>query len=345
MRNELSRLALTAVAAGALFLTAAPPAAADPVFSGPQPGEQTRGFKVLEIGGEADGKERDPIQDHAGAATVFVFIHGIERSLVPLLRVVDEYGVERKERLKTEFVFLVADRLSGEQRVRAVNGSLKLRARVGLSLDGPEGPGNFGLNKECLMTIVVARENVVTANFALVQPGITDAPKVIAALAQTCGDTAPPSVDVLVAKRPGQTQRRAVMMETPKRPRLNLAQLDVGSEEGLRRSVAALKTEVETLRRELAAARGEAAPAEDFPGAVPTDAKLASLLREFIRPANDDATVDRVLSDVRAHIAGDLELKKQAVGGWTRVLHFGDRYGTAYARKAGRAFLDELNRQ
>ena len=83
-------------------------------------------------------------------------------------------------------------------------------------------------------------------------------------------------------------------------------------------------------------------PKEGFPGAVPTDGKLSGLLREFIRPTNDDAAVDRVLAEVKAHIAGNADLKKQAVDGWTRVLHFGDHYGTPYSRKLGLAFLDDL---
>ena len=194
------------------------------------------------------------------------------------------------------------------------------------------------------MTIVVAKDNVVTANFALVQPGIADAPKVIAALAKTCGDAEPPTVEALTAKQPRYARGRGEMMETAKRPPLDLAKLDVGSEEGLRSSVAALKAEVETLRRELAGARGEPAtkPKEDLPGAVPADAKLVGLLREFIRPTSDDATVDRVLAEVKAHIAGNADLKKQALDGWTRVLHFGERYGTPYSRKVGQQLLDEL---
>ncbi len=318
--------------------------AADPVFSGPQPGEKTPGFKVVAIGGAADGTERDPIREHAGAPTVFVFVHTVERSLIPLLRVIEQYGVERAGRIKTEVIFLAADRLGGEQRVRAVNGSLKLRARAGLSPDGAEGPGNFGLNKECLMTIVMAKDNVVTANFALVQPGIADAPKVIAALAKTCGDAEPPTVEALTAQQPGNARGRGEMMDTAKRAPLDLAKLDIGSEEGLRKSVAALKAEVETLRGELAAARGEPAakPKEAFPGAVPADAKLVGLLRQFIRPTNDDATVDRVLAEVKAHIAGNADLKKEAIDGWTRVLHFGETYGTPYSRKVGQEFLDGL---
>lgn len=271
--------------------------AADPVFSGPQPGEKTTPFKVLTIAGADDGKERDPIAENAGAPTAFVFIHQLERSLVPLLRVVEQYGVERRDRIKTEIVFLAADRLAGEERVRAAAGSLKLAARIGLSLDGAEGPGNYGLNRECLMTIVTAKDDRVVANIALVQPGIADAPNVVAALAKTCGDDNPPTVEALAAKQPGMERGRAAMTEKPK---------------------------------------------DDFPGAVPSDAKLVGLLRQFIRPTNDDATVDRVLAEVKTHIKDNADLTKQAVDGWTRVLHFGDRYGTQYARKVGQEFLDQI---
>ena len=293
-------LSLTLLAASSL-------GAADPVFSGPQPGEKTTGFKVVAIGGEADGKERDPVAENSGAPTAFVFVHQVERSLIPLLRVIEQYGIERRERIKTEFVFLTPDRLAGEQRVRAANNSLQLKARVGLSPDGAEGPGNYGLNKDCLMTIVTAKDNKVVANFALVQPGIADAPAVLAALAKTCGDTNPPSVETLAAKQPGAGMARG-------------------------RSAEAMKKDGEK-------------PKEKFPGAVPTDEKLTGLLRQFIRPTNDEAAVDRVLAEVKSHIKDNASLTKQAADGWTRVLHFGDRYGTPYSRKVGKEFLDSIKTQ
>ena len=217
--------------------------------------------------------------------------------MMPLLRVLDEYGAERKDRLTTEVIFLSGDKIEGERRAKAANGSLKLSSHVGFSPDGAEGPGNYGLNKECLMTIIASKDNVVTGNFALVQPGIADAPRVIAAFARTCGDTNPPPVEEL-------TQRQKARSVGP------------GEMGGKRR--------------------------DNFPGAVPTDETLQALLRRFIRPTNDDATVDRILSEVQAHIKDNAELKKQAIDGWTRILHFGDRYGTPHARGVGRAFLHQL---
>jgi hypothetical protein len=337
----------------------------DPVFSGPQPGEKTTPFRVLELTGPGEGKERDPIAENAGAPTALVFVHGIERSLVPLLRVVDQYGAERQDRLKTEIVFLSADRLSGEQRVKAAAGSLKLQSRVGFSLDGAEGPGNYGLNGQCLMTIVAARDNQVTTNFALVQPGIADAPAVILGLARACGDATPPTVEELNRRqlaRSGAGRDRERMMkpgETGRRPgpgaeSFDLSKLDLNSEAGLREAVRALIAEVSRLRTELADLRAKSGAGantgterakEDYPGAVPTDEKLQGLLRQFIRPTNDEATVDRLLAEIESYVKGNPDLTRQAIDGWTRILHFGERYGTAYARKGGQELLERLKKQ
>jgi hypothetical protein len=351
----MSPLIIPAVAA--LTVSAMHVAAADTVFSGPQPGEKTSPFKVLAITGADAGKERNPVETNAGAPTALVFVHNIERSLLPLLRVVDEYGAGRKEALKTEVVFLFEDRTTGEERLKGVTASLKLNSPVGLSLDGGEGPGNYGLNRECMITIVAAKDNKVTANFALVQPGIADAPKVIAALAEVSGDAAPPTVEQLTERqlartggerRPGERMRPGA--ERPQRAEME--NIDLNSEAGMRDALRALIAEVRALRAELAALRGQPgtapAPQEppkprgEFPGAVPDDAKLNQLLRQCIRPTNDDATVDRLMAEMETHIKGNDELTRQAVNGWTRVLHFGDHYGTPHSRKAGQAFLEKF---
>jgi hypothetical protein len=161
------------------------------------------------------------------------------------------------------------------------------------------------------MTIVAAKDNKVTANFALVQPGIADAPKVLEALAKVCGDTNPPTVS-------------------------QLSELQMARSGGGREGVRRMNAEGD---------KPEAKPKESFPGAVPTDATLQGLLRRFIRPTNDVATVDKVLAEVKALIKDNADLQKQAMDGWTRVLHFGDRYGTEYSRKVGREFLEELKRE
>ena len=56
------------------------------------------------------------------------------------------------------------------------------------------------------------------------------------------------------------------------------------------------------------------------------------------------ADAKTLLAEVKAHIEGNADLKKQAADGWTRVLHFGDHYGTPYSRKIGQEFLDGLKK-
>ena len=275
---------------------------AEQIYSGPQPGEKATKFEILELATEGGLEERTVDPSGRARPVVLVFLHAIERSMVPLLRVVDEYAGSRGEKLSSHVVFLSGDRISGEQRMKAVNGSLKLKSKVGLSPDGVEGPGNYGLNKECMMTVVVTKDGQVTHNFALAQPGIADGGAIIKALATVSGDENPPAVETLAGARGNMAPDRA------------------GNRERM-------------------------AGQEDFPGAVPTDPKLTGLLRQFIRPGNDEATVDRVLGEVKSYIKDDPDLKKQAVDGWTRVLHFGDRYGAPYAREKGAEFLKELKQE
>src|SRR5216117_52211 len=106
------------------------------IYSGPQRGEKTTPFKSVELRGEDAGKERDVIAEHKGAPTTLIFVHGVERSMAPLMAVLDAYGQERKALLKTEFVFLSADRLSSQQRLPLVGQSLRLQSPMSLSADG-----------------------------------------------------------------------------------------------------------------------------------------------------------------------------------------------------------------
>jgi hypothetical protein len=335
--------------AGSLLLLMATRAVAqEKVFSGPQVGEKVTPFKVLQVVVPNAGKEKDFLTEFKGAPTVLVFIHALERSPLPLIRVIDQYTAEKKDAIRTLYIFLSEDRVGSEQRLPLVQQSIRLQSPLTLSVDGIEGPGNYGLNKKCLLTILVAKDNRVTANFALVQPGIADAPKVLAEIGKVIGDTMPPTAAELEARRGGPEGRRP--QAAPERERPNdLSRFDLNTMDGLREAVKTLLSEVLALRREVAELRGQRgaqppAPRNnaELPGAAPTDPKLISLLRSFIQPSNEDAAVDRVLKEVEDYIKDSPDLKKQAIGGWERVLHL--KYGTEYAQKTGKTFLEKWKR-
>lgn len=317
------------------------------IFSGPQTGEKVTPFEVRDITVAGPGDKRDPIKDANGGPLTLVFLHGLERSMMPLMRVVDQYGAELKERLDTEFIFLVDDPIRGDRGLPRVVQSLRTRSRTGYSPDGIEGPGNYGLNKECLITIVLAKESRVTANFALVQPGIADAPAVIAAMAKLAGDNHPPEAEAVLERQMQYSRRNA-------RPPLNLTKLDLETDTGRREAIDKLIDEVKYLRKQLASS-GERpnrrpnmrpnakGPSKSLPGAAPTDGRLIGLLRQFIRKTNTEVEVDRALKAMEKYAGSDPELLNQACDGLTRVISV--NYGTPYAQTAGRAFIERHSKK
>lgn len=327
------------------IIATAPVWVQEALFSGPQPGEKLPAFKVLKVVGTPQPQEETITPGEE--PTVLVFWHGVERSALPLLRVVDQYATERKGQVRLHHVVLYADRLEGEKRVPLVQQSLRLGSPPFLSPDGMEGPGSYGLNKKCLVTILVGKAGKTTASFALVQPGFADAPKVVKAMAAAMGDANPPGAieleDKWMALRAGVGARR-----TPA-PMAS----DLSTEKGLREAVAALQAEVAALKTEVAELKGQRSsapspgrqplpPTGPLPGAAPTDPKLMSLLRAFIQPTNADRRVDEVLKEVAEYIKDKPELTKQAQEGWIRVLHL--KYGTAYAQAAGQKFVESLKK-
>lgn len=287
--------------------------AQDKVFSGPQPGETTTPFKAIELRGDHQGDTLDPIASNAGSPTTLVFVHGIERSMAPLMRVIDKFGSQHKDQLKTDWVFLSDDPIASRQRLPQVGRSLKIEGRMLLSADGIEGPGNYGLNKECLLTIIAAKDNKVAANFALIQPGIADAEAVIGALSKLIGLETPPTIASLSEGMRMAQQRGGGRGENMRQRGQNMR-------------------------------RGEGRPqGGELPGAAPTDDRLVGYLRSFIQRTNSDKRVDQVLDQVRDYIKGNDDLTKQAMNGWIRVLAV--KYGTEYAQTKGAAFVEELKKQ
>ncbi|MBL8799870.1 MAG: hypothetical protein JNM56_38670 [Planctomycetia bacterium] len=174
--------------------------AVEKIFSGPQPGEKLTGFKVQGMFGRWDGKEADPIADANQAPTVLIFVHEWTRPMLQLARGLDTYGDKWAGKgLKTYFVNLTADKSKTEQFLQGAKNSLNLKCPQSISLDGLEGPGNYGLNRKMTATVVIAKGNKVTANFAIVQPNETDSPKVLAAVADLLGEPKPTQEQISAA--------------------------------------------------------------------------------------------------------------------------------------------------
>jgi hypothetical protein len=162
------------------------------VFSGPQKGEKLTGFQVLGVYDDLAGKELDFVARAEGKPLVLVFVHTATRPSLAVTRVVTGYAKTlAKEGVNAYVVWLAKDRTEAEQYLKKAKDSLNFIVPVGISLDGVEGPGAYGLNRKVELTILVARENKVVGNFALIQPSVTDTPAIAEVIAETVKAKAP----------------------------------------------------------------------------------------------------------------------------------------------------------
>jgi hypothetical protein len=169
-----------------------------PEFSGPQVGERLTPFTIRGVLGDAAGKEIDPVAQADGKPLVLFFVHEVTRPNLGLARMILDYAATRKDNgLQAALVHLSADATETEQWMRRAAHALPSNVPVGIAAGGAEGPGAYGLNRKVGVTVIVAKEGKVTANFAFVQPSIAaDGPKIAAAIAEATGGT-PPTLEEL----------------------------------------------------------------------------------------------------------------------------------------------------
>jgi hypothetical protein len=212
------RLATLSCLAVSIFATALIPVSAedDPVFSGPQPGEKLVSFKIKNVLTEP-AKEVDLIAAADGKPVLIVFFHKRTRPAFGLTNTLMRYALTRtKAGLTSGVAFLTEDATETENWVKRVRGNFPKGATVGVSQDGIEGPGAYGLNREVELTILIGKNGKTTANFALVQPSLeADGPKIAKALAEVLGDQKP----VDLANFGGRQMRKTDAK--PKRPAAN----------------------------------------------------------------------------------------------------------------------------
>ena len=179
--------------------------AEDPVFSGPQVGEQLTELKLVGVFDDSAGKEFDPVADAEGKPTLLVFVHKLTRPGLGLARGVTNYAKSLKgSDSYAAIAWLDDDKAKAEQFLNKARKSLNLQVPVGVSVDGGEGPGSYGLNRNVELTVLVADKNKILANFALVQPSMSDGVKIAGAFAKAIGKEPPTAEQLQKIAYPGR---------------------------------------------------------------------------------------------------------------------------------------------
>lgn len=168
-------------------------------YSGPQVGEKVLPFTARGVLGHEAGKEFDLVKDAGGKPLVIVFLHEVNRPSIGLARLLLMYAASRKQDgLHSGLILLSADATASEEWVKRAAQALPQGVPIGIAEGGAEGPGAYGLNRKVQVTILVAQQNKVTANFALVQPSVAaDAPKIAEAIVAALGVGKAPTLEEL----------------------------------------------------------------------------------------------------------------------------------------------------
>ncbi len=181
------------------------------VYSGPQPGETITPFKVLRV---KDGETEElEIVAETERTTLICFVHrlGNDDRILFGLGLVDFYA-SRHEELTSHFVLLSDDRAKITMMLQGwARGSLFTKSLVSLSVDGVEGPGAYGLNRNVAMTVLVAKGNKVVDNLVFQAPNFRDLETIMGAVAKALGKPEPILAEVqqeLRAERQRQADER-----------------------------------------------------------------------------------------------------------------------------------------
>jgi len=291
----MSRLIL--LSAAFVILCAQSLRADDPVFSGPQAGEKLPPFEFKGVFGDLAGKKIDLIKRAEKKSVALIFVHARTRPAFGLTNLVMRFAAARsKAGLEAGVVFLTDDATSTESWLRVVEKHFPKGATYGLSLDGLEGPGAYGLNRNVTLTVLVGKEGKVTANFALVQPSIqADGPKILKAIVDVSGGGKVPSIEELAGPRyRGQNSRDKPGADKP-------------------------STDKPSTRK----------PARQ------NDAKLTSLLRSLINKQASKDDVKKAASEIEKYIEKNEAARKELARIAGTVVNSGKltNYGTAVAQE------------
>ncbi len=182
------------------------------IFSGPQPGERIKPFKVLHVKAEATKQlevakvkklgERTKTDKPTKSSerikndkrtTLICFVHKLSTDdrILYGLGLVDFYLTKHKD-ISSHFVLLSKEREKMTKMLRGwARGRVFKKSVVSLSADGAEGPGSYGLNRNVAMTVVVARGDKVVSNLVFKAVNAKDLEKIMVEVAKASGKPVP----------------------------------------------------------------------------------------------------------------------------------------------------------
>ena len=343
----------SATVLGCLLISQIPILAQEGITSGPEKGTSLTAIRCFATHGRHAGEEFDAADDLGKAPSAILFIHELTRNTAPVIRALDEmaadYGVLG---FRSHTVALSGDRTAGEDLLRRVNGSLNLSNPIILSLDGAEGPGNYGLSRKPTLTFVFAKDGVVEQSIALTDTGPNDVPKVKEWIEGVAGALPDDDGELLALIKKNLPADESALRDHAVHQALELRHLRQQLRQREQQQGGAGATAGGAMQRgdhpATQSEKEDAPPQPDAPGekpprkregSPPDDGALQTLLRSYIRKTNGDGKVDDLFAEIKARAAESEDLHGQTIEMFKLMLSFRDNYGTQHAQQLAEGFL------
>jgi hypothetical protein len=281
---------------------------------------------------------------------------------------------EGGDKLIRGICFLTADPTDTQNWMGKIKNYFPAGIPVGFSAEGIEGPGSYGLNRNVELTVLVAKEKKVTANFALVQPGAhVDGPKILAAIAKATGSNAKPDInkylnsnqavqDAPIAIDPGlmiQIRKLNAKDATPEMVGEAIAEIEtmITDNKPLQRQFGSIlagwtrnkridsignqehQDQLKKWARQFAPRMNRQTDRQQ-PARGRGDAKLTGLLRNVIQKTNSDEQVDAAAKAVEQYVQSNPAAAKELARITTTVVNSDklSNYGTAHCQEILKAW-------
>ena len=161
------------------------------IYSGPQPSEKLPSLMATVINGEDEGKTIDFIAMANEKSHILIIQDETRlglRGLVGFTRILEDISQKTKQEFQIQVVFLGDSPEALFQQARKIVPHIPENILLGISPDGREGPGSYGLNRNIAQTVIIAKNGVVLHNFPLAQPMLSADPYVLGAISELIGE-------------------------------------------------------------------------------------------------------------------------------------------------------------
>ncbi|MBS0207659.1 MAG: hypothetical protein JSS27_01770 [Planctomycetes bacterium] len=138
--------------------------------SGLQPGQSIGAFEVVKVGGAPNddvsvGKELCYRCKYGNRPMVMVFTRGSDEKLVSLVKQIDAAVAKNSASQLRAFVNVMADnKAAAEATAKGFASQNLANVPVVIPVDYQNGPGNYSLNPQAQLTIIIANDGKVEVN-------------------------------------------------------------------------------------------------------------------------------------------------------------------------------------